>query len=171
MAIVVDAMDLLHAHTVDAFAVVSSDADFTPLVMRILTDGLTVYGYGERKTPEPFVKACSTFIHVDLLTGPDHAPSQIPRQVKQAAGADPRSVERSRLRRDTRLVSVLHSAVDAAGGDEGWANLSAVGSRLPKQPALTPRAYGYSKLSELVEATELFQVRRTGHGVQVRHRP
>jgi hypothetical protein len=61
MAIVIDAMDMLYARCMDAFAIVSSDADFTPLVMRILTDGLKVYGFGEHKTPEPFVNACSQF--------------------------------------------------------------------------------------------------------------
>jgi uncharacterized protein (TIGR00288 family) len=61
MAMVIDAMDLLYARSLDAFAILSSDADFTPLVMRILTDGLKVYGFGEKKTPEPFVNACSKF--------------------------------------------------------------------------------------------------------------
>ena len=58
MAMVIDAMDLLYGRSLDAFAIVSSDADFTPLVMRVLTDGLKVYGFGEKKTPEPFVNAC-----------------------------------------------------------------------------------------------------------------
>src|SRR5690606_39172873 len=53
MAMVIDAMDLLYARNLDAFAIVSSDADFTPLVMRLLTDGMKVYGFGEKKTPAP----------------------------------------------------------------------------------------------------------------------
>ncbi len=70
---VIDAMDLLYARNLDAFAIVSSDADFTPLVMRILTDGLRVYGFGERKTPEPFVNACSQFTYVEGLGEPPTA--------------------------------------------------------------------------------------------------
>ena len=68
MAMVTDAMDLLYARSLDAFAIVSSDADFTPLVMRILTDGLRVNGFGEKKTPEPFVNACSQFTYVERLS-------------------------------------------------------------------------------------------------------
>ena len=70
MAMVIDAMDLLYARTVEGFAIVSSDADFTPLVMRLLTDGMKVYGFGERKTPEPFVNACSQFTYVEGLVQP-----------------------------------------------------------------------------------------------------
>ena len=63
MAMVIDAMDLLYARNLDGFAIVSSDADFTPMVMRLLTDGVKVYGFGEKKTPEPFVNACSKFTY------------------------------------------------------------------------------------------------------------
>src|SRR5690348_5247530 len=54
-ALIIDAMDLLYTQRLDAFAIVSSDSDFTPLVMRILTSGLKVYGFGEKKTSLPFV--------------------------------------------------------------------------------------------------------------------
>ena len=74
MAMVIDAMDLLYTRTMDAFAIVSSDADFTPLVMRILNDGLKVYGFGEKKAPEPFVNACSQFTYVEGLLQPSAKP-------------------------------------------------------------------------------------------------
>jgi Uncharacterized conserved protein len=67
MAMVIDAMDLLYARNLDGFAIVSSDADFTPLVMRLLTDGVKVYGFGEQKTPMPFVNACSKFTYLEAL--------------------------------------------------------------------------------------------------------
>ena len=70
MAMVIDAMDLLYARNLDGFAIVSSDADFTPLVMRLLTDGMKVYGFGEKKTPSPFVNACSKFTYVEALGRP-----------------------------------------------------------------------------------------------------
>jgi len=53
VSIVIDAMDLLYTSQLQAFAIVSSDSDFTPLVMRIRERGLEVYGFGEKKTPEP----------------------------------------------------------------------------------------------------------------------
>lgn len=174
MAMVVDAMDLLYAGNLDAFAIVSSDADFTPLVMRILTEGLKVYGFGERKTPEPFVNACSQFVYVEGLAEPDDGTETEGgvagerRRAAPPAGLLP--VPRERLRADTRLVRLLRAAVDAAGGDEDWVHLAAVGQQIANQASLDPRNYGYRKLSDLVEATGLFDTRRAGQVVQVRRR-
>lgn len=160
MAMVIDAMDLLYARSVDAFAVVSSDADFTPLVMRILTNGVKVYGFGERKTPEPFVNACSKFTYVEGLMRPSATPDE------------PllKAIDLSRLRGDTRLVQMLRNAVDAVNGDDGWAHLALVGDQIGNQASFDSRNYGYRKLSDLIEATELFDVRRQSMGVMVRDR-
>ena len=160
MAMVIDAMDLLYARNLDAFAIVSSDADFTPLVMRILTDGLKVYGFGQRKTPEPFVNACSQFTYVEGLGEPS-APASEP-QLKPA--------DTKKLRGDARLVQLLRSAVDATNDDDGWAHLGSVGNQIGNQASFDPRNYGYRKLSDLIEATGLFEVRRQGQIVLVRDR-
>ena len=66
-AIIIDAMDLLYGQQLDAFALMTSDSDFTPLVSRILTSGLKVYGFGENKTPSPFIDSCSQFIFIEKL--------------------------------------------------------------------------------------------------------
>ncbi|MEG3194286.1 NYN domain-containing protein, partial [Lysobacter sp. D1-1-M9] len=113
MAMVIDAMDLLYARTLDGFAIVSSDADFTPLVMRLLTDGVKVYGFGEKKTPEPFVNACSKFTYVEALGQPQDAGTTA------AAGAK----GTAELQSDARLLQMLRGAVDSAGGEDGWAQL------------------------------------------------
>lgn len=168
MAMVVDAMDLLYAHNLDAFAIVSSDADFTPLVMRILTDGLKVYGFGERKTPEAFVNACSQFIYVEGLREPVEDVVGEESDGESGDGGRLAPVAADRLRADTRLVRMIGSAVDAAGGEDGWANLSAVGSQIGNQASLDPRNYGYRKLSDLVEATGLFDIQRDGQRLLVR---
>ncbi|MGQ1797502.1 NYN domain-containing protein [Kocuria oceani] len=158
MAMVIDAMDLLHAGSVDGFAVVSSDADFTPLVMRILTGGAKVYGFGQQQTPAPFVNACSQFTYVEGLGTPTP---------ESSAAALARMPQQS-LRGDTRLVQMLRSAVDAAGGEDGWAHLGAVGSQIANQASFDARNYGYAKLSGLIEATGLFDVRRQRLTVYVR---
>jgi uncharacterized protein (TIGR00288 family) len=160
MAMVIDAMDLLYARSLDAFAIVSSDADFTPLVMRILTDGLKVYGFGERKTPEPFVNACSQFTYVEGLGEP----------TARRTGAGLRGSDAKRLRSDTRLVLMLRNAVDTASGDDGWAHLGEVGNQIGNQASFDPRNYGFRKLSDLVEATELFEIKRQNQIVLVRDR-
>lgn len=158
MAMVIDAMDLLSGGSVDAFALVSSDADFTPLVMRILADGLKVYGFGQRKTPEPFVNACSLFTYVEGL-GQEITSLDTSRD----NGADPR-----KLRGDTRLVLLMRNAVETASGDDGWAHLAAVGSQIGNQASLDPRNYGYRKLSGLIDAIGLFELRRDNQVVLVR---
>jgi uncharacterized LabA/DUF88 family protein len=158
MAMVIDAMDLLSGGSVDAFALVSSDADFTPLVMRILADGLKVYGFGQRKTPEPFVNACSLFTYVEGL---GQSPTSLEAIVE--APADPK-----KLRGNTRLVLLVRNAVEAASGDDGWANLAAVGSQIGNQASLDSRNYGYRKLSDLIEAIGLFDLKRENQKLLVR---
>lgn len=158
MAMVVDAMDLLHAGSIDAFAIVSSDADFTPLVMRILAEGAKVYGFGEKKTPEPFVNACSQFTYVEGLVEASAKPDQP--QLK--------AVDKNSLRSDTRLVLMMRNAVDAASGEDGWAHLAHVGSQIRNQASFDERNYGYRKLVDLVDATELFEIKRENQVVLIR---
>jgi uncharacterized protein (TIGR00288 family) len=159
MAMVIDGMDLLYARNLDAFAIVSSDADFTPLVMRILTEGLKVYGFGQRKTPEPFVNACSQFTYVEGL-------GQASEEKPDEQALKPS--DRTKLRRDARLVQMLRNAVDAATDDDGWAHLGEVGNQIGNQASFDPRNYGYRKLSDLVQATDLFEVKRSGQIVLIR---
>ncbi|GHH55998.1 MULTISPECIES: NYN domain-containing protein [Gammaproteobacteria] len=161
MAMVIDAMDLLYARNLDAFAIVSSDADFTPLVMRLLTDGMKVYGFGEKKTPSPFVNACSKFTYLEAL-GADAVDEQ-----------DATSTRRGEkeLRNDARLVQLLRGAVDAESEDDGWAHLGAVGKQIANQASFDPRNYGYRKLSDLVKAIGLFEIRQDGLVIWIRDKP
>lgn len=176
MAMVVDAMDLLYAGTLDAFAIVSSDADFTPLVMRLRTEGMKVYGFGERKTPVAFVNACSKFTYLEALGQQAVAEAGGEALAPAAAGngGAPPAPRRTaaELRQDTRLVRMLRNAVaSAADGDDGWASLSAVGQQMGNQASFDARNYGYAKLSGLVEAIGLFELRKDGKAVAVRLPP
>ena len=164
-ALIIDAMDLLYSNRFEGFCIVSSDSDFTRLAGRIRESGLLVYGFGERKTPEPFVSACDKFIYVENLSGkPDEDAPRAPRSAAQ-------------LKQDAGLVNLLRNAVDAASDDDGWAGLGPVGSIISKQrPDFDARSYGYAKLSDLVAATTLFEIERrsTGEGrpktIHVRNR-
>jgi len=159
-AMVIDAMDLLYSDRLDGFCIVSSDSDFTRLAARIRESGLTVYGFGERKTPKPFVAACDKFIYIENLSYPetDAAP----------AGAVPKPVPRAtatQLKRDAALVNQLRNAVEAASDDDGWASLASVGQILTKQqPDFDSRNYGYAKLSDLMAAATLFDLERRSSG-------
>jgi uncharacterized LabA/DUF88 family protein len=164
MAMVIDAMDLLYAGKLDGFAIVSSDADFTPLIMRLLTEGVKVYGFGEKKTPSPFVNACSRFTYLEALgqqPGAEHVAGT------SSAGAQPKKTG-AELRQDARLVQMLRSAVEAAEGEEGWAHLGAVGSQIGNQASFDSRNYGYGKLSDLIAAIGLFEVKKDGKTLYVR---
>ena len=66
-SMIIDAMDLLYTQRFDGFCLVSSDSDFTRLAQRLREEGLTVYGFGEKKTPDAFVRACDKFIYTEVL--------------------------------------------------------------------------------------------------------
>ena len=159
-ALIIDAMDLLYTRRFRGFCIVSSDSDFTRLASRIREEGITVYGFGERKTPEAFRNACDRFTYLDVLDEP-LAENSVPTLAR---------VPTSELRGDTKLVFGLRTAVATATGEDGWANLSAVGNLVrAQQPDFDSRNWGYSKLSDLINATNLFVIeRRNGEGHQVR---
>ncbi|MCP9933208.1 NYN domain-containing protein [Cyanobium sp. Candia 9D4] len=160
-AMIIDAMDLLYTQKLDAFAIVSSDSDFTPLVMRILTSGLKVYGFGEKKTPLPFVYACSTFLYLETIDqAMDSAETSAPSAGIKKTGKE--------LKQDTKLINLLRSAVSSAADDDGWSNLSPVGGHIANQTSFDPRNYGYAKLSGLFEAIDLFETERRNKAVYVR---
>jgi uncharacterized LabA/DUF88 family protein len=155
-AMIIDAMDLVYTRRFNGFCLVSSDSDFTRLASRIREEGLTVYGFGEQKTPQSFVSACDKFIYTEVLRIKDEEHTATDKKTTQE------------LKRDTKLVTLLRGAVDAASDDSGWAHLGAVGNNITKQASdFDPRNYGYEKLGELVAATQLFEIdkrlRSDGH--------
>jgi uncharacterized LabA/DUF88 family protein len=159
-AMVIDAMDLLYSGRFDGFCIVSSDSDFTRLAARIRESGLTVYGFGERKTPKPFVAACDKFIYIENLSYAEGAvePAGEPRAQTARASA-------AQLKADNALVSRLRNAIEAASDDDGWAQLASVGQIITNQsPDFDSRTYGYAKLSDLMAATTLFELERRSPG-------
>jgi uncharacterized protein (TIGR00288 family) len=156
MAMVIDALELLYTDRPDAFGIVSSDADFTPLVMHLRAKGAAVYGFGAQKTPEPFVNACSRFLYLDKLR--PAATHDAADTEAEAAAAAPLRVSTAQLKQDARLVLLLRNAVQAAADDEGWARVGAVGSQIGNQASFDPRNYGYATLTKLLVATQLFDI-------------
>jgi uncharacterized LabA/DUF88 family protein len=159
-AMIIDAMDLLYTERFDGFCLVSSDSDFTRLASRIREAGLTVYGFGERKTPQSLVAACDKFIYVDVLRefqapNGDEVGDEAGSESAKPAGRKPPSA----LRRDAKLVRLVREAIDATCDEDGWAHLGVVGSQMTKQaPDFDPRNYGYKKLGELVGAIGMFEI-------------
>jgi uncharacterized LabA/DUF88 family protein len=160
-SLIIDAMDVLHTGSVDGFCLVSSDRDFTRLATRICEAGLVVYGFGERKTPEPFVAACDKFIYSEILRAkPDEA--------KEAASgkvvAQPVAIAEADL---PKLRPMVLTALEATARDDGWSSLSALGSQLTRNhPSFDPRNYGVTKLGELMRKQGYLEVEEvpTGDG-------
>lgn len=177
MAMTVDAMELLYTERPDAFGIVSSDADFTPLVMHLRAKGAAVYGFGAAQTPLPFVNACSRFLYLEALaeahaegeggeaqapppSHPPPAPGKPP--TKAAPAAAPVRVPTAQLRQDTRLMNLLRDAAHAVQDEAGWATVGAVGTHISNKASFDPRNYGYATLSKLLAATEAFDLRGEG---------
>jgi uncharacterized LabA/DUF88 family protein len=150
MAMTIDAMDLLFSKKLDAFCIVSSDSDFTPLVMRILSEGLNVYGFGQKSTPSPFVNACSTFLYIDSLGGGG--------EQEKAKSDSFRRKSSHELRSDGKLRTLLLNAVDSAQEDDGWSNLAKIGKNIANQASFDPRNYGFKRLSDLVRTIDMFDI-------------
>lgn len=149
-AMIIDAMDLLYTEQLDGFALMTSDSDFTPLVMRILSKGITVYGFGEKKTPMPFVKACSQFIFTENL---EHD------EKEKATETSNTKKSRAELRKDTGLVKLLRTAVEQCSDEDGWSHLGRVGQYISNNTSFSPVNYGYKKLSDLIRVSDLFEIK------------
>lgn len=161
-AMIIDAMDLLYSGNVDAFALMTSDSDFTPLVLRLLESGFPVYGFGSEKTPTPFVDSCSPFIYIENLIPPA--------DTKSGTSAAPPRKTKAKLRQDSALVRLLRTAVEQASDDDGWANMGQVASYISNNnSSFSSVNYGYKRVSDLIKATDLFEIEfRNGTAMYVR---
>ncbi len=144
-ALIIDAMDLLHAGTVDGFCIVSSDSDYTRLATRIREQGLFVMGIGQDHTPEPFVKACEIFVHTENLVRPAQQETRTKDMDKK------------------EWIQIAERAVEMATQDDGWASLGEVGAYIRQlDPAFDVRTYGYKQLSLLIKSRpKLFETRQS----------
>lgn len=152
-AMIIDAMDLLYTGRFSGFCLVSSDSDFTRLAARIREAGIGVYGFGQKKTPRPFVSACDKFIYTEVFSA----------SATEEKTAPERESEKQ-LRGDTALIRLIRTAIDATSEDDDWASLGRVGAHMNKASTdFDPRNYGFSKLSGLMEAIGLFELERRGN--------
>ncbi len=155
-ALIIDAMDLLYAGNVEAFAIVSSDSDFTSLAVRLRESGKTVYGLGRRRTPVSLQNACDKFIALEVL-GSEAQPEVQP----ETTGAEDDAPV-------LNLQSLLTKAVNATAGDDGWTTLGAIGNHLARShPSWDPRTFGHTKLGSLVSDQPYLETRPAGNHLEV----
>ncbi len=160
-SLIIDAMDLLYTQRFDGFCIVSSDSDFTRLAARIREEGLEVIGFGEQKTPKPFVSACDKFIYTELLRDDATAPENEPNTpaasndtpiskagTPTATAATPTAVTPQKI-----PVKLITKVIEDISDEEGWAAMAALGENLRKLKSdFDPRLYGFKKLTDLIKA-------------------
>ena len=170
MAMVIDALELLYTDKPDAFGIVSSDADFTPLVMHLRAKGAAVYGFGAEQTPEPFRKACSRFLYLERIESASNAGlspvldgstgkslALVAVKLSQSLRAAP-----DQLRKNQKLISLLRASVIACEDESGWARVGPVGTHIGNKEPFDARNYGYPTLSKLLAASGVFEMRDEG---------
>ncbi|SDX04121.1 NYN domain-containing protein [Nitrosomonas communis] len=182
-ALIIDAMDLLYTAPLDGFCIVSSDSDFTRLAIRFRESGKLVYGFGEKKTPESLQAACNEFKYFEILSQNKQVESEsnLAARTTNTSGKSKAGLEKKtqksetsssesvtitvtkkspkELARDTKLVSLIRSAIEALSDEDGFAHMGEVKKHIVKNfSAFDSRNYGYSKFSDLIKTIGLFEV-------------
>lgn len=155
LAMTIDAMEILFTENVDLFAIVSSDSDFTPLAMKLRAKSKQVIGFGEEKTPQPFIDSCNTFTYIDKFKKPtenDDSTSSIEK------------IDKNKLRGNSKIMKAIREAINEKSDDDGWAEASAISQQINQLVRLSPRSFGYTKWAQLIRATEYFGERKNSKG-------
>lgn len=167
IALVIDAMDLLHSKRFTGFCLVSSDSDFTRLAMRLREEGVIVYGFGEKKTPRAFVAACDKFIYTEILRPPKKraaAPATRPAAAKPSSRPAAKPAPRPPAADvSAPPLDILRDAIDSSCDESGWAHLGQVGRVLNNRlPDFDARNFGYRSIGAMLEELDGFEIRRQG---------
>lgn len=145
-AMIIDAMDILHAGVADGFCLVSSDSDYTRLATRIRESGTFVMGIGKKSTPKPFVNACDLFVYTENLVA-----QRAPVTQKPAPAAKTKKLKDEKEETEPDAIPLFEQAFEMAGQESGWASLASIGSALYQlDPGFDPRTYGYKQLSKMI---------------------
>ncbi|MDO4896381.1 MAG: NYN domain-containing protein [Moraxella sp.] len=197
MILIINAMDLLYGNQLDGFCIISSDSDFTPLASRIRESGLTVFGFGKKQTPSPFINACDKFIYIENLLENDinempndkenlsklaernkmmdNASISSKDNTKQSSDdttQKPTATPNQHIKIDEPTLQLIYKSIKDIADDDGWANLSTLGNHLATiKPDFDTRTYGRAKLSGLLQALDLFEIKLESSQKFVRKKP
>ncbi len=151
-AMIIDAMDILYSGKVNGFCLVSSDSDFTRLAIRLREAGMTVFGIGEKKTPNPFIVACDKFIYIEIL--------KYQSERSDSGEAKSKAAAKTNIDKITpKVIKLISTTISDLADDDGWAFLGDVGNLLQKkQPNFDSRNYGFEKLTPLIKSIKKFEV-------------
>nr|WP_315104243.1 NYN domain-containing protein [uncultured Catonella sp.] len=157
MALVIDAMNLLHKKMYDAFVIVASDSDYTPLAINLHESGVYVIGVGEKKTPEAFRNSCDEFIFIENLGRANEL--KLPILKEEYEDEEDIAIEGYDIE---KIHNLLKIASDKYQDDEGFVNVSSAGQFIKRvRPDFDVRTFGYLKLPKLIEAfPERYEIKK-----------
>jgi uncharacterized LabA/DUF88 family protein len=174
-ALIIDAMDILYSEKVNGFCIVSSDSDFTRLATRLREAGMMVMGFGEKKTPKPFISACDKFIYLEILKNTED--SESPNNVEETENVAAKKTEKPKRKKeplskvDSRTIKLITESVNDLGDEDGWTFLGNLGSFIiKKKPDFDPRNFGFAKLLPLIKSIGKIEIDERETGVNnIRH--
>jgi len=169
-ALIIDAMDILYSEKVTGFCIVSSDSDFTRLATRLREAGMMVMGFGEKKTPKPFISACDKFIYLEILNDTEDSE----KESENIATIKPEKTKRKKeplSKVDSRNIKLITESINDLGDEDGWTFLGNLGSFIiKKKPDFDPRNFGFPKLLPLIKSIGKIEIDERETGVKnIRH--
>lgn len=174
-ALIIDAMDILYSEKVNGFCIVSSDSDFTRLATRLREAGMMVMGFGEKKTPKPFISACDKFIYLEILNNTEE--SDLTETTEEPESTVTKKTEKSKRKKeplsklDFKTIKLITESINDLGDEEGWTFLGNLGSFIiKKKPDFDPRNFGFPKLLPLIKSIGKIEIdeRESGNN-NIRH--
>jgi uncharacterized LabA/DUF88 family protein len=168
-AMIIDAMDILYSNEVEGFCIVSSDSDFTRLVIRLREAGKKVFGIGERKTPGPFIAACDKFTYLEIINS---ARDQQTENEEQPKDNKAKKTEKSGIIKiGEEVINLIASSISDVADENGWAFLADVGNLIQKkQPDFDSRNFGFAKLTPLIKTLNYFEIdERESNNSRIKH--
>jgi len=166
-ALIIDAMDILYSQKVDGFCIVSSDSDFTRLAIRLREAGMKVIGFGEKKTPKPFITACDKFIYIEILKPEPAETIELTAKASHRRKSETKPLDKI----DRELIMLITESVEDLADENGWTFLGNLGNFiLKRKPDFDPRNYGFSKLLPLIKNINKFEIDERDSGINnIRH--
>src|SRR3954462_755890 len=154
-ALIIDAMDILYSEKVNGFCIVSSDSDFTRLATRLREAGMTVIGFGEKKTPQPFISACDKFIYLEILKNKEMPSKPVTEKISKTV----QRAEPALNKVGATTIKLITESVNDLADESGWTFLGSLGSFiLKKKPDFDSRNYGFPKLLPLIKSMGKFEI-------------
>ncbi len=165
-ALIIDAMDILYSEKVNGFCIVSSDSDFTRLATRLREAGMTVIGFGEKKTPQPFISACDKFIYFEILKT-----EKVEETISPNKPTKPKPKPEPINKVDAKTIKLITESVNDLADESGWTFLGNLGNFiLKRKPDFDARNYGFTKLLPLIKSINKFEIDERDSGVNnIRH--